>query len=162
MADGTSRDHEVGYRKPPTHSQFKKGQSGNPKGRPKGSRNFSTDLKEMLEEPIRITHHGKTKTLSTQHAALMRLREKALSGNVRALDQLIELARLYNDEELAEAAIRLDATDAEILEAHDAHVLRRAAMAQKPRSGRTRRDKLPDHDSKSSPSSEKDEDDDRP
>ena len=43
-------DHDGGYGKPPRHSQFKKGQSGNSKGRPKGSRNFSTDLKETLEK----------------------------------------------------------------------------------------------------------------
>ena len=51
-------DHDGGYGKPPRHSQFKKGQSGNPQGRPKGSRNFSTDLKETLEKLIRITDQG--------------------------------------------------------------------------------------------------------
>ena len=85
------RDHDAGYGKPPRHSRFKKGQSGNPKGRPRGSRNFSTDLKATLEEPTRVTHHGKAQTVSTQHAALMRLREKALGGEVRALDSLIGL-----------------------------------------------------------------------
>ena len=48
-------DHDAGYGKPPRHSRFKKGQSGNPKGRPRGSRNFSTDVKATLEEPIRVT-----------------------------------------------------------------------------------------------------------
>ena len=102
------RDHDAGYGKPPRHSQFKKGQSGNPKGRPRGSRNFSTDVKATLEEPIRVTHYGKAQTVSTQRAALLRLREKALGGEVRALDSLIELARLYNDEEMAEAAIQAE------------------------------------------------------
>ena len=45
-------DHDAGYGKPPRHSRFKKGQSGNPKGRPRGGRNFSTDVKATLEEPI--------------------------------------------------------------------------------------------------------------
>ena len=50
---------------------------------------------------------------------------------MRALDRVIELARLYDDDdEMAEAAIRLSATDAEILEARDAKVLRQAGMAQ--------------------------------
>ena len=115
-------DHDGGYGKPPRHSQFKKGQSGNPQGRPKGSRNFSTDLKETLEKLIRITDHGKPRTVSTQLAALMRLREQALGGDARALDRLLEYARHYNDDEMAEAAPRLSATDAEILEAHDAKV----------------------------------------
>lgn len=124
------RKFDVGYRKPPKHSRFRKGKSGNPKGRPKGSRNFSTDVKKTLEEPIRVTSHGKARTVSTQHAALMRLKEKALGGDARALDRLIELARLYNDEEMAEAATRLDATDAEILKDYEAKVLRQAEMAR--------------------------------
>ena len=74
-------------------------QSGNPKGRPRGSRNFSTDLKETLEKLIRITDHGKPRTVSTQLAALMRLREQALGGDARALDRLLEYARHYNDDE---------------------------------------------------------------
>ena len=153
------RDHDVGYGKPPRHSRFKKGQSGNTKGRPRGSRNFSTDLKATLEEPIRVTNHGKSQTVSTQQAALMRLREKALSGDVRALDSLIGLARLYNDEEMAEAATRLSATDAEILEAHDAKVLRRAGMAEPQPGTRKRRDTRQEHDAANGDSPEEDDDD---
>ena len=124
------RKYDVGYGKPPKHSRFKKGKSGNPKGRPKGSRNFSSDVKETLEEPIRVTHHGKARTVSTQHAALMRLKEKALGGDARALDRLLDLARLYNDEEMAEAATKLGATDAEILKDYEARVLRQAGVAR--------------------------------
>ena len=120
-------DYEVGYKKPPKHSRFKKGQSGNPKGRPKGSRNFSTDLKATLEQGVRVTQGGKPKTVSTQHASLLRLREKALAGDARALDRIIELARLYNDEELAEAT-KLGPGDAQILEGFTARQLRRAGV----------------------------------
>ena len=154
------RDRDAGYGKPPRHSRFKKGQSGNPKGRPKGGRNFSTDVKATLEEPIRVTHHGKARTVSTQHAALMRLREKALSGEVRALDRVIELARLYDDDdEMAEAAIRLSATDAEILEARDAKVLRQAGMAKTQSGTRKRRDTRQGNDAASGASPEQDDDD---
>ncbi|MCY3732928.1 MAG: DUF5681 domain-containing protein, partial [Chloroflexi bacterium] len=52
------RKYDVGFGKPPKHSRFKKGKSGNPKGRPKGSRNFSMVVKETLEEPVRVTSHG--------------------------------------------------------------------------------------------------------
>lgn len=97
-------DYEVGYGRPPKHTQFKKGQSGNRKGRPKGHRNFKTDLMATLEEPVRVTEEGKQKTVSTQKAALLRLRAKALGGDARALDRLIELARFLNDEELPAAA----------------------------------------------------------
>lgn len=97
-------DYEVGYGKTPKATRFKKGQSGNPKGRPKGSRNFKTDVMATLEAPVQLKEKGRVKTVPTQWAALLRLREKALSGNARALDRLIELARTYNDENLPEAA----------------------------------------------------------
>ena len=138
--------YDVGYAKPPKHSRFKKGRSGNPKGRPKGSRNFSTDVKETLEEPVRVTSQGKARTVSTQHAALMRLKEKALGGDARALDRVIELARLYNDDEMAEAASRMDATDAEILSDYDAKVLRRAGMVPNGAQKRRGKRKPPDDD----------------
>ena len=153
------RDQDAGYGKPPRHSRFKKGQSGNPKGRPRGSRNFSTDLKETLEKLIRITDHGKPRTVSTQLAALMRLREQALGGDARALDRLLEYARHYNDDEMAEAAAGLSATDAEILEARDAKVLRRAGMAEPQRGTRTRRDTGQEHDAANGASPEQDDDD---
>ena len=80
----------------------------------------------------------------------MRLREKALGGDARALDRLIGLARLYNDDdEMAEAATRLSATDAGILEARDAKVLRQAGMAKTQSGTRKRRDTGPEHDAAS-------------
>ena len=97
-------DDEVGYGKTPKATRFKKGQSGNPKGRPKGSRNFKTDVKATLEAPVQFSEKGHVKTVSTQLAALLRLRQKALGGDGRALDRLLELARAYDDEDLTDAA----------------------------------------------------------
>ena len=125
-----SKKYEVGRGKPPKAHQFPKGTSGNLRGRPKGSRNFSTDVKDTLKEPVRLTKGGKRKTVSTQHATLLRLREKALSGDARALDRMIDLARTYNDEEIAEEAAKLSLNDAELLEAYEERVLRRAGKAQ--------------------------------
>ena len=81
-------DYEVGYGKPPRHTRFKKGQSENPKGRSKGTRNFATDVKEILLKPVVVSEGDDQKTISTQMATLMRLREKALKGDVKAIDRL--------------------------------------------------------------------------
>ena len=124
-------DYEVGYGKPPKHTQFKENRSGNPKGRPKGSSNFGTDVKRTLKAPVRLTKDGSPKTVSTQEAALLRLREKALIGDARALDRLLSLAQVYNDEQLVrDASQQITAKDAEILKAYDERLLRRAGKSQ--------------------------------
>ncbi len=125
-----SKEYEVGRGKPPKAHQYPKGTSGNLRGRPKGSRNFSKDVKDTLKEPVRLTKGGKRKTVSTQHATLLRLREKALSGDARALNRMIDLARTYNDEEIAEEAAKLSLNDAELLEAYNERLLRRAGKAR--------------------------------
>ena len=118
------KDYEIGYGKPPEHSQFKKGQSGNPKGKPKGCRNFSTDAKKVAKLPTRIIQDGIPKTVSSQYAALLRLREKALAGDPRSLDRYIDIVRTYNDDEVAEVAAALSATDREIVNAFKVRVRR--------------------------------------
>ncbi len=119
-------DEEVGYGKPPKATRFKKGQSGNPKGRPRGSRNFSTDVKATLDQPVQLKIRGRNQTVATQQAALLRLREKALSGDGRALDRLLELARTYNDEDLTDATtVVLPSEDQAILDGYVERQLRR-------------------------------------
>ena len=109
-------NYEVGYGKPPKGTQFKKGQSGNPNGRPKGTRNLQTDVKAVLSKRVPVTENGRQRTISTQEAALMRLREKALKGDARSLDRLIALAATYNSEELQELSKEhLDTEDEAIL-----------------------------------------------
>ena len=139
-----AKDYEVGYGKPPEHTRFKKGQSGNSKGRPEGSKNFSTDVKTALQTPVRVNSGGRPRTVSTQEAALMRLREKALKGDARALDRIIELARTYNDEEMAEAAAMLSQTDDEVLEAYSERLLRQAGKSQPGDSDDARNDEAQD------------------
>jgi hypothetical protein len=95
--DGTGlTGYEVGYGKPPERTQFQPGQSGNPAGRRKGLRNLLTDVKSVLATPVKMKEHGRTRTRSTQEAALMVLRDKALRGDGRSIERLVELARLFN------------------------------------------------------------------
>jgi len=97
-------DYDVGYGKPPKTGQFKKGQSGNPNGRPKGVRNFQTELDSVLRSKVTVTHSGKPKSVGTVEAALMRLKEKALKGDQRALELLLAYAKGVSDS--ADARLR--------------------------------------------------------
>lgn len=85
--------YEVGYRRPPKKNRFKKGQSGNPKGRPKGSSNFLTLLEQELEKSITITEDGKKKKISRKQAMVKRMVAGALQGDQKALYTLVELMR---------------------------------------------------------------------
>lgn len=112
-------DYEVGYGKPPKHTRFRKGKSGNPKGRPKGHKNFKSDLLSTLRAPVQVTEKGKQKKISTQKAVLLRLREKALGGDRGSMDKLIDLARAMNDEEFNEAVAEpLSSSDRAILDGY--------------------------------------------
>jgi len=90
--DKHDEDYEVGYGKPPKGGRFKKGQSGNPKGRRKRVKNFKTELQQVLSSKVTVTADGKPKSVSTVEAALMRLKEKALKGDPRALSVLLTYA----------------------------------------------------------------------
>jgi Family of unknown function (DUF5681) len=84
-----------GYANPPKRTRFKKGQSGNPKGRPKGSLNFATDLNQELSERITVREDGKASRVSKQKALIKTLVAKALQGDVKALATALALqARL--------------------------------------------------------------------
>lgn len=92
MSDGNGDNYEVGYSKPPKSGMFKKGQSGNPKGRRKRVKNFKSELEDVLSSKVTVTADGKPKSVSTVEAALMRLKEKALKGDPRALSLLLNYA----------------------------------------------------------------------
>jgi len=106
----------VGYGRPPKAYQWKPGQSGNRKGRPKGVRNFKTDLEELLKSRVSVTEAGRQKKVSVQKATLMRLGEKALKGDGRAIEKLLELALDLSEERAGRQAERaLSETEEEIL-----------------------------------------------
>ena len=117
-------DHDVGYKKPPQHSQFKKGQSGNAKGRPRGTRNFQSDLRDELAEPVNVREDGSVSRGSSQRAALKKLRAKALNGNLRALEKLLALAERHGIDDAAdEAEHALSQSDQQIVDRHNLRVI---------------------------------------
>lgn len=101
-----SGDYQVGYGKPPQHTRFKPGQSGNPKGRRKGVRNLKSILEEELYRPVTVMDGGKRRTVPILSLVLRQSMAKAAKGETRVLTPLIPLmqrAGLIAGEEVAEA-----------------------------------------------------------
>lgn len=110
-------DYEIGYGKPPRDSQFKEGCSGNPKGRPKGHRNFKTALQNILDQAVTVRDGDLVRTVPSRDAALIQLVTKAFRGDQRALDRLLVLAERYDLEDTADQSEReLAKEDQEIIE----------------------------------------------
>ena len=90
----------VGYGQPPRHTRFKKGASGNPRGRPKGTLNVATVLERTLCETVVIDENGQQKTVTKFEAAVKQLANKAASGDLKALQLLISLVRSTEEREM--------------------------------------------------------------
>lgn len=104
-------DFRVGYGKPPPEHRFQPGQSGNPKGRPKGARGFKTELRAALDAPVRLTGSGGMRSITTQAAAIKRLVERAVGkGDLRAIEKLLGYAQLVEADSAPEP-LTLEADD---------------------------------------------------
>jgi hypothetical protein len=101
---------KVGYCNPPGHTRFKTGQSGNPKGRPKGTLNMATVLERTLREKVVVNENGKRKTITKLEAAITQLTNKAASGELRALQLLTALVRSA-EERAVQAAVPYSALE---------------------------------------------------
>jgi hypothetical protein len=111
------QDDKTGYKRPPKSTQFKKGRSGNPKGRPKGARNFKTVVQETLDQPVTLREGERVRNVSSREAAMIQLRGKALKGDQRALERLLALAERHDFEQAAdEAESQLHQDDQQIIE----------------------------------------------
>jgi hypothetical protein len=82
---------EVGYGKPPVHTRFRKGQSGNPRGRAKGTLNLVTRVQKELNQKVTITENGKRRQVTKLDAAVKQLVNKAASGDHRATRSITEI-----------------------------------------------------------------------
>ena len=93
--------YPIGRCKPPVHSRWQKGQSGNPNGRRQGSKNRKTLEKEqrtlelnLLNELVTVDDNGHPRTMTKRQAVLMTVINKAMAGDLRAAQQL-QQQRIY-------------------------------------------------------------------
>jgi antitoxin (DNA-binding transcriptional repressor) of toxin-antitoxin stability system len=94
-----SHNDSVGYKKPPKDHQFRPGESGNPTGRPKGVRNFKSDLRDELSEMITFCESGQEVSISKQRALIKRLVASAIAGDARCIATLMSFcARAFSDD----------------------------------------------------------------
>jgi hypothetical protein len=98
MADNDDPQYPVGYKKPPRHTQFKRGVSGNAKGRPKGAKNFATVIEEELRARVVVTENGKRKRISKREAIAKQTVNKAAAGDHKATSTLLNEARFQENQ----------------------------------------------------------------
>ena len=91
MSDSGDDEKSVGHKRPPKHTRWKKGQSGNPTGRRKDQRNLKTDLIDELGEFVRLSEAGAPKRLTKQRAVVKAQMARAIQGDSRAATFMLNL-----------------------------------------------------------------------
>jgi len=93
MPSDNKRDYEVGFGKPPRHTRFSKGQSGNPRGRLPGAKNLKTLVIEALNQLVTVTENGGQRTVSKREAIATQLVNRAIMANWPAVKILLDILR---------------------------------------------------------------------
>jgi len=94
---GNEQDYEVGYCRPPKHTRFKPGESGNPKGRPKETKDPEKLFDRELSKPIRINDGGQPRTLTKRDALVKQLVHQALQGDQKARQLVLKYMGQHTD-----------------------------------------------------------------
>ncbi len=122
----------VGYKQPPQHTRWKKGQSGNPTGRVKGRRNLETDLFAELAKKMQIKEGGVARTVTKQQALIIAQVARAISGDGRAANLIFNLQMMLDSVIEMPAPVSLSSEDQALMD---------AAVAAKARAPRERQRK---------------------
>jgi len=93
MPPETPRDYVVGYGKPPLHTRFQKGRSGNPNGRPRGRKNMSTLLSDALNGSVIVVENGRRKKITKREAIVTQLVNKSASADLKATQIVLAMLR---------------------------------------------------------------------
>lgn len=88
--EATIPNKKIGRGNPPKHTQFRKGTTGNPRGRPRGSKNLSTYIMEAARDHVTATVGGKVRKISKIQATAMQLATKAAGGDQAAMGKFLD------------------------------------------------------------------------
>jgi hypothetical protein len=116
--------YAVGYRKPPRHTRFQPGVSGNPRGRPKAAKNLSTLVHEALNELVVVTENGRRRKLSKRQAVIKQLVNRSAQGDLKAMQMLFSTMHdIERASDAASAEPAFDAADEKVLALLEARLL---------------------------------------
>lgn len=114
--------YEVGYAKPPKATRFRKGQSGNPRGRNRGDENLMTTFKSIASRRIKVRIGDKTETMTLAEAVILKNYKATLQKNPLAMGNMFRLAE--------ESGEMIDMTNAEVVGKPIAIPLRPASVEE--------------------------------
>jgi hypothetical protein len=120
-----SKKSNVGFKQPPVHSQYKKGQSGNPKGRRKGSKNARSVFLEQMARLVPAKRNGKSVQVPAMQAVINKAMQAGFHGNARILLELLKLAIYLSPAEKQGDTSGVSENGEEIIKQFEAKIARR-------------------------------------
>ncbi len=117
--DDQKQNYEVGKGKPPKHTQWKKGESGNPSGKKKKEETLRDKLKSLLKEEVVLKQNGSPVTMQQDDAMLLAQVRKAINkGDTSAFKTIFEITESKSTEGTVPNALKLTTADISVLETH--------------------------------------------
>jgi hypothetical protein len=130
--EASTADYAVGYKRPPKHTQFRSGKSGNPRGRPKGTANLQDIVKDVLFETMEVRVGERTHRMASVSALMRTAMNRALKGDHKFLMAVIAFIRLSGLSDIGGDALGPE-TDTSADEAILADFLRRQGFVSESR-----------------------------
>lgn len=108
-----SKPYTVGYGKPPIHTRFRKGESGNPRGKKKGQKSLKAVVEKVFQEKVSIRTARGTRQVTKLDALVQKLMNDALTGDAKAV---VHIVRLAKEAGLTQEAAAIEAASQELAE----------------------------------------------
>jgi hypothetical protein len=124
-SEHSSEPEDIGYGKPPRRTRFKPGESGNPKGRPKGARSEAAIWREIIGRNIPVRERDKVRKISVLEAIQLKITEEALRGDFRAIAFFLNRVAATQSSDPT-ASTELSVEETEVMRAYAERLLKEA------------------------------------